>query len=103
MGERSGPRHVIRHPGVSRKVQIDVFLCFTPAQTQLLGQPKGRHPVDEAEINRFRLTTLVSGYVTKRNPEHFGSSGAVHIQLVCERIEQPLVLREVRHNAQFNL
>ena len=103
MGELAGPRHVIRHPGVAGKVQIDVLLRLVPAQTQLFGQTKSRHSVDEAEIDRLRLATLVPGDITNLDPEYFGSGGTVHVQLIGKGIEQSLVLRKVRHDAQLDL
>ena len=76
---------------IAREIQVDVLLGELSLDTELAGKTKGRHAVDEAEVDRLGATTLSVRHVGERRAEHFRSGGAVDIELVLESLEEPRI------------
>src|SRR6185436_6177942 len=70
---------------------------------QALSEPEARHAVDQAEIDRLRGTPLVLAYLVERQAEHLGRGRAMHVVAMLERVAQPFVARNVRHDPQLDL
>ena len=61
------------------------------------------HAVDDAEVDRLRLAAHVGRDLVERNVERDRRREAVDVLGLAERVDEELVLREVREHAQLDL
>jgi hypothetical protein len=54
----------------------------------LLGQAKGAHAVDQAEVDDLGVAALLAGDLIHRHAKHLGGGGAVHVQPGVEGVQQ---------------
>src|SRR5579859_646077 len=50
--------HVVLYPGVTQEIALHVLLRRAALDTQLRGEPEGRHAVDQSEVDDFRVAAL---------------------------------------------
>ena len=67
------------------------------------GQAKGRHAVDEAEVDDLGHAALVGDDFIQRHAEHLGGGGGVDVAVFGKGGQQAGVVGQVRHDAQFDL
>ena len=99
----AGALHVGGHAGITREVAVNVGLCRATLDTQVGGQAEGAHAVDEPEVDHLGIAALLAVDLCNRHAEDFGCRGAVHVLTVGEGLQQPGILRDVRHDAQLDL
>ncbi len=102
-GLGAGALHVGEHAGVAGEIAVDVLLRLLSADVDLLGQAEGAHAVDQAEVDGLGAAALVVADLLQRYAEHLGRRGAVHVQIVLERVQEAGILRQVGHDAQLDL
>ena len=91
------------HARIAREVQIDVALRRGARDAQLARQAKGRHAVDQPEVDRLGGAALIGGHLIERHAEDFRRGGLVNVAILGEGPQQAFIAREVRHDAQFDL
>ena len=102
-GQRPGFVHILLHSRVTLEIPVYILLGLAAAQVQLLRQAEGRHAVYEAEVDGFGLAPLVPAHLVQADLEHLRRGRPVHVQAILERLKQPLVPGQVRHDTQFDL
>ena len=95
--------HVAGDAGIAGEVAVDVGLRRAALELELAREAEGAHAVDQAEVDDLGDAALVGADFDRRDAEDFGGGGAVHVLAVREGFEQACVVREVRHDAQFDL
>ena len=103
MRRLTGFIHVTGNTGVAVEVTVNVGLCRATFNAELLGQTKGTHAVDQAEVDGLGRAALFVGHFQRHDAEHFGSRGAVNIFALSKRLQQTIVGGQMRHDAQFDL
>jgi len=66
-------------PEKTGEVAIHVGLRRATLDNQLARQTKGRHAVDQAEIDHFGVAPLLAVHFLRRDAEDFGGGGSVDI------------------------
>ena len=99
----AGFLHVASHTRVAGKVLFDVVRSRAAFDAEVLRQPESTHAVDEAEIDHLGHAALLGRHRIGLNAEDFGCSCAVNVLAVAESLQQPRILRNMRHDAQFDL
>ena len=95
--------HVFQHAGIALEIAVNILLCLVAAHIQLAAKAKGGHAINESEVDGLGAAALVAGDVVDGHAKDFGSRRPVNVLALFERLEQSLVARQVRHDAQFNL
>ena len=98
--------HVIQvalHSTETFEVVLHDSLGLTSADLELLGKAKGGQPVDQAVGQCLHLAAEFRGHFINRDIEDARADVIVQVlpRLIC--LNQPGILREVRHHAHFNL
>ena len=70
---------------------------------EILCQTESAHAVDQTEVDHLGHAALFWSHVFRLRAEHLRSRGAVNVLAFAESLQKPLVLRDVRHDAQFDL
>ena len=70
---------------------------------KLTRKPEGRHAINQAEVNGFRVATLFARHLFQWQTENFSGGRAVNVFALRERVNQTCVVGQMRHNAQLNL
>ena len=95
--------HVIAHAGVAAEVERDVVLRLAAPDPQLARQAERAHAVHQAEVDGLGGAALVGGDLLQLAAEHFRRRRLVDVGAGFERAHQARVLRQVGHDAQFDL
>ena len=95
----AGRFHVGFHTGIALKVQIHVFLRAAARDTQLPGQPEGRHTIDQPEIDGLGGTTLIRAHLVRCSSKYFSRCRPVYVFTARKRLHQPGITRQVSHDA----
>ena len=90
-------------PGKRSKVFLDVGGGFLAGDAELVGQPKRRDAVDDAEIDRFRPAAHLARHVLDRHAEHFRCRHGVNVEPVAERLLEHGNVGDLRKQPQFDL
>ncbi|CRI63432.1 hypothetical protein THIOKS11320081 [Thiocapsa sp. KS1] len=99
----AGALHEVFDPRIALEITIHVFLCRTPLDAELLGEPEGGHAVDKTEVDRLGRAALLPGDRLGCKAEDLGGGRAMDIEPAREGREQTLVAREMRHDPQLDL
>ncbi len=84
-------------------VGVDVRLRLLAGDVELVGQPEARDAVDDAEVDGLRAVALVARELGLVLSEHLRRRHRVDVVAARERVEQQLLAREVREDAQLDL
>ena len=94
---------VVAHPAEPFEVTVAQSRRLGPGDPELAGQPEGREAVGQAVADRLRLRAHRRIHRIGAHPEHPGSDEVVQILAGVERLDQALILGEVRHDAHLDL
>ena len=86
-----------------RKIVVDKLLGFGARAVELLREPERRYAVQDTEVGGLGFAALLFGDLLNGHPEDLRRRGSVDILSAAESGEQMLVLREVRHEPEFDL
>ena len=102
-GLLAGAFHIAQHARVAGEVAVNVSLRLLAIDTDLFGQTKGTHAVDQAEVDGLGAAALVGGDLLQVHAEYLGSGCAVHIEIMAEGVQQTGILCQMRHDPQLDL
>ena len=87
MGIFPGTVHKGLHSRIAVKIEVHVLLCSPPWNSQLLGQAKGRHTIDQPKVDCLGRAPLIIGHLIRRgNAKHLSRRGAMDIQPFRKRL-----------------
>ncbi len=85
------------------KVGFDVVFGFRQGQLGGAGEPKGAHAINQPKVDGFGVPALVFIHLFQRDVINRGGGGGMNILPLAERFQHGFILRNMRHDAQFNL
>src|SRR5690606_8211817 len=88
--------------GVALKVEIDIALRLAALDAELAREAEGRHPVDQAEIDRLRRAALIGRDVAERHAEDLRRGRAMDILARAAPREQAFIDGQVRHDLELD-
>jgi hypothetical protein len=97
------PIHIVFYTGITREVEIDVFLGLVAPDAQLFPKPERRHSVYQTEVDCLRRAAFIVGDGIRFDAEYFGSGRTMNVSVLRERCQQTGVLRKMRHDPQLDL
>jgi len=103
LGEGFGLLHVVADAGKTLEVFPDIGACLLALDAELVGEPKCRDAVDDAEIDRLGAPAHLARHAFHRNAEHFGSGHGVNVEAVAERLLQGLDICDLGQQPQLDL
>ena len=90
-------------PGKALEIFLDVGGGFLAGDAELVGQPKRRDAVDDAEIDRFRPAAHLARHVLDRHAEHFRRRHGVNVEPVAEGLLQHGNVGDLGQQPQLDL
>ena len=95
--------YITDHARESSEVIVDELFGFRAGAVELLRQAKGRNTVYNTEIGRFGFTPLIFGDLIQGLSVYTRSRSGMDILSGTESGKHMFVLREMRHETQFDL
>ena len=74
------------------KIEVDIFLRLTTIYAQLFGQAKGRHAVDQAEVDGLGVPALIVADFVEPDREHFRCGCPMDVLIAATALEQGATL-----------
>ena len=97
------PVHEFLYAPVQIEITVNERLRFLAADVELLGQAKGAHAVNNAEIDAFCHPPHLGGDEGRMHSEYLRRRVAVHILACLERLDQRLVPGIMGEDPQIDL
>ena len=95
--------HILLHLGVGGEIALYDLFGLLARNVEPLAQPEGRDAVDDAEIGRLGLASLVARHRIDRFAEEPRGRRGMDVLAVLECRDQRLVAAQMRHQAQLDL
>ena len=95
--------HVTLDARITLEVTLDVIARGRVVDRQAARQTKCTHAINQAEVDDFGVTPLLTADLARRHAEHLGCGGAVDVHALGEGAQQRRVATDVGHDAQLDL
>ena len=95
--------NVAADAGIFFKVCVDKLFRLALLDAQLLRQPEGREPVDNAKVHRLGAAAVFGVNQHGRHAKDLRSRERMNVIAAAESLRQQRVFREMRQQAQLDL
>lgn len=95
--------HEGAHARIARKVAADVVARFLARDVQVARESEVADAVDDAEVDGLRVAAQLGRDLIQGDAEDLGGRARVDVLAALERIDEVLVARHVREQAQLDL
>ena len=88
---------------VSFKICLDIVGSSRPCDAELARKAEIADAIDDAEVDGFRMRTLLRRDVLERDAHDFSGCSSVDVFLIEESTDEPFIFRHMREHAELDL